>query len=61
MVEDQEHGEDREAVRMHTPVPPVLSEEREQEKKRGGHESPKHENCEQRNFPRQNPPELAEK
>ena len=61
MAEDQEQGKEREAVRVHTPDPPVLSEELEQEKKRARYETPKRENCEQRNFPRQNPPELSEK
>ena len=59
VAEDREPGKDREAARVHTPDPPDLSERLEQERRKTGRETPKHENCEQRNFPRQNPPELS--
>ena len=38
-----------------------MAENLEQEKRKAGRETPKLENCGQRNFPRQNPPGLSEK
>ena len=61
VAKDREPGKDREAARVHTLDPPGLSEKLEQEKGKAGRETPKLENCGQRNFPRQNPPGLSEK